>query len=218
MSLIRRISTVLTSSVDRAVSKVENHEAIIQAALRDTQQAGARARVRLERVRKDGRALKSRLEELRRAQARWTDRARNLATSDEQKALECLRRRRDCETQLGQLAESIEKHDALEGRMASQVERIEARVSEVAHQRNMMRSRQSVADAMRIIDNIEGVSYSEVEETFDRWEISLGETEVLMGAHAPSDTFESEFTAEEDAASLRAELEVLVSGAGEDSQ
>ena len=52
MSLIRRISTSITSSVDRAVSKVENHDAIINAALRDTQQAAARSRVLLERVRK----------------------------------------------------------------------------------------------------------------------------------------------------------------------
>ena len=60
MSLIRRISTSITSSVDRAVSRVENHDAIVNAALRDTQQAAARSRVRLERVRKDGRALKTR--------------------------------------------------------------------------------------------------------------------------------------------------------------
>ena len=60
MSLIRRISTSITSSVDRAVSKVENHDAIINSALRDTQQAAARSRVRLERVRKDGHSLKTR--------------------------------------------------------------------------------------------------------------------------------------------------------------
>ena len=44
MSLFRRITTTVTSSVDKAVSKVENHDAIINAALRDTQQAAARAR------------------------------------------------------------------------------------------------------------------------------------------------------------------------------
>ena len=60
MNLIRRISTSITSSVDRAVSKVENHDAIINAALRDTQQAAARSRVRLERVKKDGHHLRTR--------------------------------------------------------------------------------------------------------------------------------------------------------------
>ena len=102
MSLIRRISTSITSSVDRAVSKVENHDAIINAALRDTQQAAAKSRVRLERVRKDGNSLKRRYSELQQAVVRWTERARNVAGEDEAQALEA---------QLHNLRDSIEKHD-----------------------------------------------------------------------------------------------------------
>ena len=217
MSLIRRISTSITSSVDRAVSKVENHDAIINAALRDTQQAAARARVRLERVRKDGHSLKTRHANLVQATGRWTERAKSIAADDEAKALECLRRRKDCETQLRALEDSIDKHDELETRIAEQVKKIEARIGEVAQQRNMMRSRQSVADAMRTINNIEGVSYGEIEDTFDRWEINLGETEVLMGATTHTDPLESAFLAEEDTAELRAELEELLEADREDS-
>lgn len=210
MSLIRRISATLTSSVDRAVSRVENHDAIVNAALRDTQQAAARSRVRLERVRKDGRSLKTRHQSLRDAHSRWTERARTVAATDEAKALECLRRRKDCEAQIRNLEESIEKHEELESRIAEQVKKIEARISEVSHQRNMMRSRQSVAEAMRTIHNIEGVSYGEVEETFDRWEINLGETEILMGACSSVDRLDSEFQVEEDTEALRAELSLLL--------
>ncbi len=210
MSLIRRISTSITSSVDRAVSKVENHDAIINAALRDTQQAAARSRVRLERVRKDGQALKTRHGNLKVAIVRWTERAKSVAKSDEAKALECLRRRKDCEAQLQNLELSIEKHDELEARIAEQVKKIEVRIGEVAQQRNMMRSRQSVAEAMRTINNIEGVSYGEIEDTFDRWEINLGETEILMGASTPTDPLDTAFLAEEDTAELRAELSELL--------
>ena len=210
MSLIRRISATLTSSVDRAVSKVENHDAIVNAALRDTQQAAARSRVRLERVRKDGRALKTRYQSLQDAHSRWTERARSIAPNDEAKALECLRRRKDCEAQIRNLQDSIEKHEELESRIAEQVKKIDARISEVSQQRNMMRSRQSVAEAMRTIHNIEGVSYGEVEETFDRWEINLGETEILMGASASVDRLDTEFLAEEDTEALRAELNLLL--------
>jgi len=210
MSLIRRISTSITSTVDRAVSKVENHDAIINSALRDTQQAAARSRVRLERVRKDGRSLKTRQSDLQLAVSRWTDRAKSIAASDESKALECLRRRKDCEVQLGNLRNSIEKHDELEAKIADQVKKIEARVGEVAQQRNMMRSRQSVADAMRTINNIEGVSYGEIEDTFDRWEINLGETEILTGVGTTADSLDSAFLAEEDTADLRAELTELL--------
>ena len=70
---------------------------------------------------------------------------------------------------------------------------------------------------MRAIHNIEGVSYGEVEETFDRWEISLGETEVLMGAYDTSDPLETEFTSVEDTEELRAELELLLDNKEEDS-
>jgi phage shock protein A len=217
MSLIRRISTTITSSVDRAVSKVENHDAIINAALRDTQQAAAKSRVRLERVRKDGNSLKQRYRDLERAVQRWTERAKSVAAEDEGKALECLRRRRDCEAQLEGLRDSIDRHDELESRIAEQVKKIEARIGEVAQQRNMMRSRQSVAEAMRTINNIEGVSYGEIEDTFDRWEINLGETEILMGAVNPSDPLDTAFLAEEDTAELRAELECLLANEKEDS-
>jgi len=217
MSLIRRISTSITSSVDRAVSKVENHDAIINAALRDTQRAAAKSRVRLERVRKDGNSLKTRHDELQKAVVRWTERAKSVAAEDEAKALECLCRRKDCEAQLLSLRDSIEKHEELEARIAEQVKKIEARIGEVAQQRNMMRSRQSVAEAMRTINNIEGVSYGEIEDTFDRWEINLGETEILMGAVDSPDPLDSAFMAEEDKAELRAELEVLLASDKEGS-
>ena len=210
MSLIRRISTSITSSVDRAVSKVENHDAIINSALRDTQQAAARSKVRLERVRKDGQSLKTRQETLIVAVSRWGERAKSVAASDEAKALECLRRRKDCEAQLHSLRDSIEKHDELESRIADQVKKIESRIGEVAQQRNMMRSRQSVAEAMRTINNIEGVSYGEVEDTFDRWEINLGETEIIMGAATMTDPLDTAFLTEEDTAELRAELTDLL--------
>jgi phage shock protein A len=217
MSLIRRITTSVTSSVDRAVARVENHDAIINAALRDTQQAAARARVRLERVRKDGHNLKTRHANLEQATVRWTDRARSVAAEDEARALECLRRRKDCETQLRSLKESIARHEELEARIAEQVKKIEARIGEVAQQRNMMRSRQSVAEAMRTINNVEGISYGEIEDTFDRWEINLGETEILMGASTNTDPLDSAFLAEEDTAELKAELEELLQSDREDS-
>jgi phage shock protein A len=210
MSIIRRISTSITSSVDRAVSKVENHDAIINSALRDTQQAAARSRVRLERVRKDGHNLKTRRGNLQLAVLRWAERAKSVASEDESKALECLRRRKDCEKQLHNLEDSIEKHDELEARIAEQVKKIEARIGEVAQQRNMMRSRQSVAEAMRTINNIEGVSYGEIEDTFDRWEINLGETEIMIGAATTSDPLDSAFLTEEETTELRAELGELL--------
>ena len=58
---------------------------------------------------------------------------------------------------------------------------------------------------------------AEIEETFDRWEINLGETEILMGASSSADPLDTEFLAEEDTEALRAELAELLCGDKEDS-
>ncbi len=215
MSLIQRITATLTSSVDRAVSRVENHDAIINASLKDTQRAAARSRVRLERVRRDGNAQKTRLCELEEAAARWAERARSIAEDDENRALDCLRRRRDCLQQIDKLIHSIARHDELEQRLGEQVREIDERIKEVTEQRNVMRSRQSVAEAMHAMNAVQGGSAVDIEDTFDRWEINLGETELLFGANVAADPLDTSFLEEEDRAALRAELDVLLERDGE---
>ena len=216
MRLFKRISTTVSSSIDKAVSKVENHDAIINAALRETQQAAARSRVRLARVQKDGNSLRARLDGVQVATLQWTERAKSVAAEDEAKALECLRRRKECEAQIKGLEHSIENHQDLEKRISENVKKIEARVGEVSHQRNLMRSRQSVAEATRIINNVEGTSYSDIEDTFDRWEINLGESEIMTGSAVNTDSLESAFLVEEDQDALRAELADLMANTKEE--
>ena len=216
MRLIKRISATVSSSIDKAVSKVENHDAIINAALRETQQAAARSRVRLVRVQKDGNSLKARREALQVATLQWTERAKSVAAADEAKALECLRRRKECEAQSKALELSLEKHRDLEKRISDNLKKIETRIGEVSHQRNLMRSRQSVAEATRIVNNMEGTSYSDIEDTFDRWEINLGESEIIVGGAANTDSLESAFLVKEDQDALRAELADLMEMAKED--
>ena len=210
MSLIKRITATFTSSVDRAVRKVENHDAVIDAALKETQTAAARTRVRLARVQKDGDGLKRRHAELQQSAQRWAERAKSVASEDETKALECLRRRKECDHQVRNIEEALENHRTLEERVTDNLKKIEARITEVSQQRNMMRSRQSVAEAMRVINNIDSVSNGEIEETFDRWEINLGESEIMFGSGATADRLETTFLADEDDAALRAELADLL--------
>ena len=217
MSLIRRITATVSSQVDRAVSRVENHDAIVEAALRDTRQAASRARVRLRRLQRDGQRLQQRHDTLGAAIEQWGERARAVAESDEEKALACVRRRRDCEQQRANLATAIANHAVLEKRMAEQVRQIEGRIEEVMRQRNAMRSRQSVAEALRAVEHMDDGTRVDLEETFDRWEIQLGESEILADAASPADVLESEFLAEEDEASLRAELDVLLTTGKEGS-
>lgn len=210
MSLFTRISATVCASVDKAVTRVENHDAIIHANIRDTREAAARSRVRLARVRKDGDKMRNRLEKLKRDEALWTDRARNVAEDDKNKALECLKRRQACRQQIEQTESALRQHVELENKLAAGVQKIEARVQEVSEQRNMLRSRQSVAEATRLIENIEGDETSVIEETFDRWEIMIGESELAVGADISIDTLEASFSESEHSELLEAELDELL--------
>ena len=168
------------------------------------------------RVQKDGNSLRARRDALQVATLQWTERAKSVAAADEAKALECLRRRKECEAQSKALELSLEKHRDLEKRISENLKKIETRIGEVSHQRNLMRSRQSVAEATRIVNNMEGTSYSDIEDTFDRWEINLGESEIIVGSAANTDTLESAFLVKEDQDALRAELADLMETAKED--
>lgn len=209
MSLFTRITATVASTVDKAVCRVEDHDAIVDASIKQTRKAASSARVRLARVNKDSVALKRRREELVAQELNWTDRAIRSA-NDEEKAIECLSRRKKCREEILRTEESLFKHAELESTLAANVSKIEQRLQEISEQRNLLRTRESVAQATRIIENIQGHDTSDIEQTFDRWETRVGETELSSGSISPGDDLEMTFSDEENRTELLLELDELV--------
>ncbi|QQS57125.1 MAG: hypothetical protein IPN28_12865 [Alphaproteobacteria bacterium] len=87
MNIFARITATLTGKLDEMVSHVENHDAVVAVALKDTCAAAAKAKVRLERVHRDGEAMHKRLQEAMRMERLWENRAKETAAKDEQKPL-----------------------------------------------------------------------------------------------------------------------------------
>lgn len=210
MGLFNRITATVVSTVDKAVTRVENHDAVVDAMIKDTQHSAASARVRLTRVRKDGDKLRAKLKELEASEKSWTERAKRTAKTDEAKALQCVQRRKACANQIKNIQESLTRHVELERKVSGNLEKIESRMQEVTQQRNMMRSRQSAAEASRVISQIEGSGIGDVEEIFDRWDIMVTETEFAAGSDSSVDSLETDFVEEEDKDILRVELEALL--------
>ena len=76
----------------------------------------------------------------------------------------------------------------------------------------MMRSRHSAADALRTINSIEGSTGTDVDDTFERWEMLISEAEYEVGQELePIDQLDKSFCEKEDEAALRAELAELMS-------
>lgn len=210
MNILSRVVASVTATVDKAVTQVENHEAVVEAALKETRAAAAKARVRHARVQKDGTVLRNKLAKVVEMETTWTERAKQVAGNNEQQALQCVQRRNQCVEQIAQTQQALKNHEQLERNITHSIQQIEQRVQELNQQRNMMRSRHSAADAMRIISQIENESGSHVDDALDRWDMVITETEYMTGHVMETDSLHDSFVAQENQADLKADLEKLL--------
>jgi len=209
MSIIKRLSATVLSSVDSLVSEIENHDAIIESAIRDNQRALAKARVRFNRLCADGQRLQRRLEALRATEQQWEHRARQQAGRDEPTALQCLQKRRECRSRIEHTEHALAQHEQAEARLGQELETVEERIRDMSQQRNLLRTRQSTAEAMRTFRAIEDCPHIDLDGTFEKWEVKVAEAELAGGEPASTDALEQQFLDAEQHEALRAELDRL---------
>jgi len=211
MQLFKRISSTVLSSVDRAVSQIENHDAVVESMLKDLQHATAETKMRLRRVERDGKKMHQRLQDLTSEEQKWTERASACADNDEPKALACLNRRRQCREDISRLEENLKQHLETEKTLAKQQKKIEQRKNEITQQRHLMKSKEAMADARRVEAAVSGGSYGNVDDALDRWEIAISQSEYAYDDLDDDnhDSLEMEFTEREHDLDLQAELDDL---------
>jgi phage shock protein A len=209
MQSIRLWTAALVSRVDGMVSRIENHEALAQSAIREVRQAAARASVQLRRVRRDGERQRQRLDELREAQATWRDRARRKADEDETTALECLRRSQQAARRAAALQARLRDHERIERQLARDVTAVEERLVRLDEQRHVLVTRQSRAEAMSALRDTSAPVHTDLDDLFDRWEVRIAESELAGGCAEDVDPLEGELDREEEQEELRTELEAL---------
>jgi phage shock protein A len=168
-------------------------------------------------VRRDGEQLKTKIAQLHVEEKQWTSRARDLAQSDESRALECMRRRKLCQQQITQLEKACAQHEAFEQRLSQDISSAERKLGEMNQQRNLMRTRQSAAEALNSISNMDESVAIEVADAFERWEIKVTESEMEVGTVDTGDLLEREFLEEEEKQSLQAELQQLIAKEEQDN-
>ena len=207
MGLFKRLSATINASMEAVVDKVENHDAVIEAALLDCRKAAAQTRVRLVRLRKDGEQLCKQLTKAEDDIHLWQNRALTCADENHQRALQCVKRKKIAESQSVNLAERLEQHRNLEQQVQSRLMDIEQKISEISRQRNAMRSRQSVAEASELINRLDGSVNPSIDETFERWESRLLSTEL---EDESTDSLEADFIHKEEMQDLGLELEILI--------
>lgn len=217
MSIIKRLTTTIVARVDQLVGGIENHDAVVEAAIKDARQATAKAKIRLQRLTQERQKMAARIAELRNKDVEWTRRAQQVAAQDEEKALVCIRRRRECQRQIDELTAAVAKQRQAEDKICADVRDAETRISEMNQKRSLMRTRESAAEALANFNRLDDGQTINVDDTFERWEVRVSEAEMRTGCSLQNDSFdnlEREFIDAEERASLCSELEALNKEAG----
>lgn len=210
MSVIKRLSTTLFSRIDGVVSEIENHDAVVQANLKDMRRKIAEARVRLNRVHHEEEKLARQVDELKVRAERWRARAIETAASDEQKALECVSRSRYCDQQVERCEQARLQYQRTAEKLARDIEFSEQRLDSIRQKLTLMRARQSTSSALSATSGTDEEAAQMLEDTFDRWEINISQAEMAIDSQPEIDPIEREFTIREREEELRNELNAML--------
>jgi len=206
MNRVKRWTMSVTSWVDGVLAQVENHEAAVSSAIARVRQSTARARVQLRRVERDQETLRETLVREERAVEVWRRRAKT--AGEEEVALECMRRLKLSERRLVQLQQRLAEHERSHKELSEGVRALNARLRELTERKNLMRTRQSHAEAAHGMVSTTG-PIGDLEDVFERWETRVGEIEIAADCAEPVDAFEAELEAVDESTDLRLELEAL---------
>lgn len=205
----RRLTTSMASRFEAVVSQIENHDALVNATIRESEEARARAKVRLAQVSRDLNRTRRQLAGAEEAAELWKARAVRVASEDEARALECLRRRKHAEREREVAKEHLIELVDAENQLSRDITRVSQRIEDLRRRRNLLRARESRAEALQSCRGVEGTVASDLEEILERWEVKIATSEGLSDSELDSDPLETEFSEEEEIAMLRSELNEL---------
>ncbi len=216
MNVLKRWTSGVASSFEWLLRQIENHDALIESAIADVQRSAARARVQLERVKKDGAAMRQRAVELSETEDAWKQRATQEAQLDEEKAIECLRRRKRIAAQRATLEVQEREHSKTEKQLTQELLGIEQKLQELQSQKNILRVRQSRSEAAQALNLRDPMVFTEIDSILERWDEKVTTLEIQSGAAlGVCDELEAAFLSREEQEALKAELHTLAAGAGD---
>ena len=207
MNLIKRLTTSVSATLENAVGELENHDAIVEANIKQTRQAVAKTQARLASLQQQQSNFESQLNVAREQIDLWESRAKSIAVTDEPKALQCLTRRNQSEAEVKRLTQAIDQQSTLITQVADNLNKLKTKLDEMSQRHNLMRSRQTVAEVNRAACKAD--HSQQLNETFERWEASVLDSELSIGAHSNNDPLDAKFSREELSSELNAQLAEL---------
>jgi phage shock protein A len=115
-------------------------------------------------------------------------------------------------TQASALEEQIVRHATLEKQLAADLNCVQEKLVALRQQRNLLRTRQSRAEALRLLQSVDSVAMGEIDDIFDRWESKISGLELFsdLASSQLEDDLDADFSSTEEEAELRKVLSSLV--------
>lgn len=209
MTIFKRLYTTLTASVDQLVGEIENHDALIEATLKEQHRKLAAARVQLKRMQAREQQAADEIRLLQEKMAQWQQRALGLDDDDEERALVCLQHRQRAGEQLQRLQAHRQRYQQAVQSMSRDIRRCEQEVADLRQKHALFRARQHSSEALAVVNAMDVDIGGDLEGRFDRWEARITEREMFAETASDSDDFEQAFVEQEQREQLREELAAL---------
>jgi hypothetical protein len=168
------------SRIDEMVTRIENHEALVESAARELEALVERGLRELERSRGTIARLREAVAEEREAATRWRERA--VRELDEVRGVECLRRSKRSRARTLELEERLRVEETVEQRLLSRAELLRHELAEFRDQETLLRARQSRNERLSPPGSPAAAPGLELGELLERWETHVRETELSSGS------------------------------------
>ncbi|MDO9107068.1 MAG: hypothetical protein Q7U57_19175 [Methylovulum sp.] len=213
MYSLKRLFITVKTQIDDIVDDFENHEAVAGAAMKDLEDWRSQTRIHQHRLQKMLAQFESQLAELATEAAMWSARATKIRESDEQKALECVKRMVRAQQQSKlidtQLQATQKQHAKLEADLAS----IQNRLHTLGTQKAVFAARQNRIQLQSSLKSGRDNPMEQAQKIFNRWEEAITGAELTSPEPPNNDPLADSFIQEEDALALKMLLDELTAKA-----
>lgn len=210
MSLLHRTFVSLYAKIDNLVGEIENHDALIKAAIGEQRQKITAAKMELRRLEQYQDRLQKEVEQCANNEVLWTERAAKEAESNEEKALLCLQHRQSVREKKEKLIAIQNEHKHSLHQLKRNIAECETDLKSMVQKHQLLKARQSTSEVMSVIDKHQTQNAGAIAESFDRWELQITKDESYLSPLDEGDFLEKEYLDEENNMHLRHELAELL--------
>ncbi|MDD2723628.1 MAG: hypothetical protein PHH59_06360 [Methylovulum sp.] len=213
MYSLKRLFITVKTQIDGMVDDFENHEAVAGVAIKDLEDWRSQTRIHQHRLQKMIAQFESQLAELATEAAMWSVRAVKARETDEQKALECVRRMVRAEQQSKLVATQLQATQQQHAQLATDLASIQNQLHTLSTQKAVFAARQNRIQLQSGLKSGRDNPVEQAQKIFNRWEEAITGAELTSPEPINTDPFADSFAQEEDALALKILLDELTAKA-----